>query len=86
MASGAAAIALAIQVSGTIVKMEPQQFQQLLNRSDAPLVVQTYGGAFGKKYQYLFSYKGLAFHTSSKERLILPGKAEVVDAKGIWVP
>ncbi len=87
MASAAAAIARAIQASGVIVKLEPQQFQQVVSRSQGALIVQSYSnGVFGGGYQYLFSYKGLAFHTKSKERLNLPGSAEIIEAKSIWVP
>lgn len=84
---GAAAIAQAVRASGTIVNLEPQQFQQVLNRVREPLVVQSYSNSiFAKGYKYLVSYKGLAFYTRSPERLQLPGSAEVIDAKSIWVP
>lgn len=86
-AGAAAAIATAIQVSGTIVKMDPEQFQRLLNRTEAPLVVQTYrSGMIMKGYQYLVSYKGLAFYTRSQTRMQLPSSAELVEAKSLWVP
>jgi hypothetical protein len=86
-AGAAAAIARAVQASGTIIRVEPSQYQQMLNRMQSPLVVQTYrGGIIASGYQYLTSYKGLAFYTRSKERLQLPGSAEVIEAKRIWVP
>ncbi len=82
----AAAIAQATKASGVLVRMEPEQFQQLLYRVPEPLVVVARGGAFSKKFQYLTSYRGLAFFTESREQLHLPGGAEVIAAKGIWVP
>jgi hypothetical protein len=50
------------------------------------LVVSSIGGFFTKKYQYLTSYKGLAFFTSSTAQLQLPYKAEIVAAGKIWMP
>ena len=85
-ASAAAAIAEAIKASGAIVRMEPGDFQSILSRSEAPLVVQAQGGVFKANYQYLTSYKGLCFFTKSSQPLNLPGQAEVVSAKNIWIP
>jgi len=36
------------------------------------------GGLFSKNYQYLMSYKGIAFFTRSATELPLPGGAELV--------
>lgn len=85
-AGAAAAIAQAIKASGAIVRVEPQDFQSMVQRQDEPLVIQATGGFFRKNYQYLSSYKGLAFFTKSPEPLHLPGDAEIVQAKTIWVP
>ncbi len=82
----AAAIAQATKASGVIVRMDPDQFQQLLYRISQPLVVVAWGGVFKKKYQYLVAYRGLAFFTASVEQIQLPGGCEVVEAKQIWVP
>lgn len=85
-AAAAAAIAQAIKASGTIVRVEPREFSRLLDRTDEPLVVQAQGGMFGRSFQYLTSYKGLAFYTKSNEPIYLPGSAEVVQARKIWIP
>ena len=84
-AAAAAAIARAIKASGVLVKVEPDEFRKLLERQRDGLVVVAEGGVFGTRYEYLTSYKGLAFHTSSKQALPL-GSAEVVMAKKIWIP
>ncbi len=81
-----AAIANAIKASGVVVRMEPDQFQQLLYRMTQPLVVVALGGLLKKKYQYLVAYRGLAFFTASVEQIHLPGGCEVIEAKQIWVP
>jgi len=87
-AGAAAAIANAIKASGVIVRVEREDFMAILHRSENPLVVVAgkpknfWGGGF----KYLTSYRGLAFFNKSNEPLNLPGEAEVVHAKSIWVP
>jgi hypothetical protein len=85
-AIAAAAIAQAIKASGTIVKVEPNDFLTILSKTKKPLVVMSMGGVFSKNYQYLTSYKGLAFFTKSNTPLQLPGDNELVHAKKIWIP
>jgi hypothetical protein len=85
-AAAAAAVAQAIKASGAIVQQSPEDFASILSRSQAPLVVQAQGGFFSTSYQYLTNYKGLFFFTKSSRPLNLPGKAEVVAAKKIWIP
>ncbi len=84
--AAAAAIAQAIKASGAIVRVEPQEFEQILRRTDRPLVVCAIAGLLTKHYRYLTGYKGLVFFTKSQTELMLPGSAEVVWAKKIWVP
>jgi hypothetical protein len=89
MAAGgaaAAAIIQAIKASGVIVRVEPAEFSRLVDRAKDPLIVVAEGGLFSKNYQYLMSYKGLAFFTKSCAPLPLPGGAELVTAGRIWVP
>jgi hypothetical protein len=85
-AAAAAAIALAIKASGVIVQVEPVDFIGVLQRQPGGLVVHATGGFFSTTYQYLTSYKGLAFFTKSPAPLDLPSGIELVVAKKIWVP
>lgn len=85
-AAGAAAMIQAARASGVIVRMEPGDFGALLRRMKDPLVVASYGGFWRKSYEYLTSYKGLAFYTRSAEAIALPSGAEVVAASQIWIP
>lgn len=87
-AAGAAAAAViqATRASGVIVRLEPASFSELLRRNSDCLVVHTVGGVFSTSYQYLMSYKGLAFFTSSPRPLAIPSSAEVVKSKRIWIP
>ena len=85
-AAAAAAIAQAIRASGVIVRVEPIEFMRILERQDAPLVVTAVGRIFfTTQYQFLTSYKGLAFFTQWPTPLPLPSGCEVVTAKKIWI-
>ena len=81
--AAAAAMAQAIKASGAIIRVEPDQFQKILHRQDAPLVVEAIGGFRNRTRQYLTSYKGLIFHTKTTDRVMLPSRAEVVLAKDL---
>jgi hypothetical protein len=85
-AAHASAIAQAIKASGVLVRVEPSEFMRILHRQDETLVVMARGGFFEPGWRYLTSYKGLAFFTKSPDPLPLPGRAEVVEARKIWIP
>lgn len=85
-AAAAAAIANATKASGVIVRVGREGFQAILDRSENPLVVHATGGFVGTNYQYLTSYKGLAFFTKSKNPMDLPANTELVMADKIWIP
>ena len=85
-AAHAAIIAQAIKASGAIVRVAPADFQRLVERQEAPLVVASFGGMLVKRFQYLTGYKGLVFHTKTADALVLPRHAEVVHAEQIWIP
>ena len=81
-----AAIANAIKATGVVIRLEPGEWLSILKRTDNPLVVIAEGGLFKTKYQYLTSYRGLAFFTKSPMALVLPGRAEVITAKSMSIP
>ena len=88
MATGAAAhaaVANAIKASGVIVRMEPEDFFMILKKVENPLVV-IGRSAFRKHHQYLTSYRGIAFFTTSKQELVLPPRTEFIRAKSISIP
>ena len=82
----AAAIANAIKASGSIVRVEPQTFAEILKKVERPLIVYAQGGIFTGKHHYLTSYKGLTFFTKSSEQINLPRGVEVIVANKIWMP
>lgn len=81
-----AAMVRAVRASGVIVKVLPEEFLSIVRRVPEPLVVAAQTGIFGKKYQYLTSYKGLAFFAQSVTPLMLPRTVETVLAERIWIP
>jgi hypothetical protein len=85
-AAARAAITRAIIASGTIVKVDPDEFERLLHQQSGLLVVASTGGFFSTTYRYLTSYKGLAFFTTSARQLRIPEDHELIVAKKIWVP
>lgn len=85
-AGAAAAMAQATKASGVIVRVGPDDFLRILEQQPAPLVVHATGGFLSTNYQYLTSYKGLAFFTKSNMPIDLPADTELVEAQKIWIP
>lgn len=85
-AAHAVAMANAIKASGVVVRVEAQDFLIILKKEKEPLVVTGLGGLFSKHHQYLTSYKGLAFFTTSPAPLVLPRSVEIISAKKISIP
>jgi hypothetical protein len=79
-------IAYAQSVSGPFIHVEPEAFEALLSRSESPLVVCAPAGLLGAAFQYVTSYKGLTFHTKSKQMLRVPPQAEIIQAQRMTVP
>lgn len=84
--AAAGAIAEAIKASGVLVRVSPGDFDAILQRTEKPLVIASTGGFIATNFQYLTSYKGFAFFTKSKVQLMLPPKAELIEAQRIWIP
>ena len=82
----AAMIANAVKASGTVVRIDPDEFVKILKKVESPLVIYAEGGMISTNYQYMVSYKGFAFYTKADEPIQLPKKAEVVGADKIWIP
>ena len=85
-AAASAALANAVKACGTIVHLEPGEFQKILSFQKDPLVVQARGGFLTKSYKYLTGYKGLAFFCKSRTELTLPGESQRIQAKKISIP
>ena len=85
-AGAGAAIAQAIKASGAIVRVDPSEFQRILEKQEEPLVVVSNEWLFGQHYKYLTTYKGLTFFTKSTEPLHISGRCETVESKRIWIP
>ncbi len=85
-ATAAAAIAQAIKASGVLVQVEENDFLMLLSKTDRPLVIISETKIFKTSYQYMMSYKGFAFYVKAARPIQLPGNADVIAAKKIWIP
>jgi len=85
-ASQAAAIANAVRAFGPVVTVEPQDFEEILRRAEAPLVVCAQAGVFSTRYQYLTAYKGLFFYTKTQTPLPLARNVETINARKLWLP
>ena len=79
-AAAAAAIAQAIKASGVIVRVSQEDFENILNKSDKPLVICATGGFISTNYQYMTSYKGFAFFTKCPAPLMFSPKVETIAA------
>lgn len=82
----AAAIAQAIKASGVLVRVSPDDFQNILRKVEKPLVIYAAGGFFSSNHQYLTSYKGFAFFTKSASEILLSPGVEIIVANKIWIP
>jgi hypothetical protein len=87
--AGAAAVAAAIaavKASGTLVRVEPDVFLRLVEKQPAPIVVYAAPRFLAPGHRYVTTYKGLAFFTKSNQPLPLPGTAELIVARSMWMP
>lgn len=88
-ASGGAIVAIlaeAAKASGTVVRVEPEEFAKILAKIESPLVIYMEGGLISTNHQYLVSYKGFAFYTKADQQIDLPKTTEVIVADKIWIP
>jgi len=84
--AAAAVVAQAIKASGTIVQVEPEDFQRLAEHNAQGIVVHSAPKLFQPKHRYIMGYKGLAFYTKSSEPLVMPRALQTIEAKKIWIP
>jgi hypothetical protein len=83
--AAAAAVARAVKASGVIVRVDPGEFLKLLDLNAQGLVVHAIGGIFSRRHKYLMGFKGLAFYTSVRQTIDLPGTCQIIEAKEIWI-
>lgn len=86
VAAQQAIIAQAIKASGSIVRLEPADFEQVVQRARDPVVIRSRTGMFTRKNEYLTSYKGLTFYTKTVNVLHFPASVELYNAQRIWIP
>lgn len=89
-ASVAAAAAMnALNAAGGMVRVQPEDFVAVVDRTADALVIysQTKNWLTGRNtFQYLTSYKGLSFVTMAFSELALPKGVELIKARSIYLP
>ncbi|MCL2140505.1 MAG: hypothetical protein FWH42_02335 [Dehalococcoidia bacterium] len=85
-AAAHAAMVQAVKASGVVIKVEPEEFAKIIAKNRDGLVVMSIGGRLKRGYNYITSYKGLAFYTKSPQEMVLPGSVDLVISKSIWMP
>lgn len=74
------------KMNGVFVKIEPKDFQDMLNKQEGLMVIMTKTGIFTDVYIYLTSYKGFVFYCKSEKQLTLPNKHEMMHSKQVTLP
>lgn len=74
------------KMNGVFVKLHPDDFQNLLNRSEGLAVVTTSTTFFGTTFTYVTSYKGLVFYCKSKSQLSISSRHETILAQAVSLP
>jgi hypothetical protein len=85
-AAAHAAMVQAVRAIGTMVKVDPQGFLQIISKNSEPLVVVSRFGIFERWWRYVTSYKGLCFVADSPSELLLPHAAEIIQADETYIP
>ena len=85
-AAAQAAIENAIKASGAIVKIDENDFRNLISKMESGLVIEKQGGSFLSSYKYSTSYKGFIFYCRAKGPMAVPSRLEKITARQIWVP
>ncbi len=81
-----AAISQAIKASGSLIRIDPEEFGRMINKMDDGVVVETTIKFFSTTYKYLTSYKGLIFFTKSTSQLSIPSRLEKITATSMYMP
>ena len=76
----------ALRMSGVFVKLQPEDFQNLLNRNEGLAVVTTSTRFFGTTFTYVTAYKGLVFFCKSKNPLSVASRHEIINAQTVSLP
>ena len=91
MSAAAAAAAnqmMAVSAIGGLVKVNPADFLDLVQKQPGGLVVHaTIRRSFSSTiyHHYLTNYKGIGFYARSDNPLLLPTETELIEAEKIWL-
>ena len=79
-------LAQAVKATAGLIRIDAAEFQNILNRTENPIVVIAEGGFFSKSTRYLTSYRGFILYTQTRDPLHIPGRAEILRARSLWLP
>lgn len=85
-AAAQAAIQNAIKASGAIVRIEAEDFKNLISKMENGLVIEKLATGWVSNYKYSTSYKGFIFYCKSKEQIVVPTRLEKINTRQLWVP
>lgn len=76
----------ALKMSGAFIRIDVQDFQNILRKAENLLVIESKTGIFSNSYMYLTSYKGFICYCKSKEQLAVSGSHEKITATHVSLP
>jgi len=82
--ASAVAKANAIQASGAVAWIAPDDFLRMLGQADGALVFHSQRGRARIRHEYLGGYRNMLFYTKSDLQLRLPDGCQTVPVKSIW--
>lgn len=89
MSAAVVATTNALAAAGGLVRLAPEEFMTIVHRADNPLVVhaRTWTLFLTKgMHQYLTSYRGINFVTTTRDELGLPKGTELIQATTMFLP
>jgi len=76
----------ALRMSGAFIRIDVQDFQNILHKAEGLLVIESKTGIFSNTFLYLTSYKGFICYCKTKEQLGVPGSHEKIYASQVSLP
>lgn len=74
------------KMNGAFIRIDVQDFQNILQKAEGLLVVESKRGIFANTFLYLTSYKGFICYCKTKEQLAVPNSHEKIYATYVSLP
>lgn len=76
----------ALKMNGAFIRIDAQDFQNILRKAEGLLVIESKTGIFSNTFLYLTAYKGFICYCKTKEQLGVPGSHEKIYASHVSLP